>query len=543
MTSHDIADGRSGLSSLLDRPEVVEWLLGQLKLAVAVSDGNGTVRFASPEARMLLGASVADAGLHEWPQVLGLFLADALTPMPAGRVPLARALDGESTGFEVVYRRMDGASCGRWISMAARPILNASGGVEGAVTIMRDCTQHRDVLEQVVAALDRRGEMMAAPPDDCAACLPFYQRLLGHYDWVFSAVEQTADSVVITDRRGVIQYVNPGFLDTTGFGPEDVLGKTPRVLKSGKHGPEFYQGLWAKILSGEPFNGLVVNRKKSGDLYTAQQSISPIRNAAGRITHFVSVLKDVTELLQSKQRQIEMALAKDIQDRFCGATINLPEYDIAGATVQVQDLGGDYFDFIPLADGSLGLVVADVSGHGVAAALVMAEARACLRTLCGYLNDPGELLTRLNQALAHDLADNRFVTLIFARLDPLEHTLVYANAGHVPGVLMACGTDGRTAFSSLGPPLGIFPDQRYVSSEAVRLKPGDIMLFMSDGVLETRNVDEEEFGVERAVRHIAARYGLSAREILEELQADVRAFEADAAVRDDVTAVVVKVGG
>ena len=359
--------------------------------------------------------------------------------------------------------------------------------------------------------------------------------------WWSSAVKQTADSVMVTDREGVIQYVNPGFEETTGFSTGEVIGRTPRILKSGKHGPEFYRDLWAKILSGEPFSDLIVNRKKSGELYTAQQSISPIRNAAGRITHFVSVLKDVTELLESKERQIEMALAKEVQDRFCGAVIDLPGYDIAGATVQVQELGGDYFDFIPLADGSLGLVVADVSGHGVAAALVMAEARACLRTLCGYISDPGELLTGLNRALARDLADNRFVTLFFARLDPVEHTLVYANAGHVPGVLMACGSDARIAFPSLGPPLGIFPDQRYSSSERVRLGAGDVMLFMSDGVLETRNADEEEFGVDRAVRLIASRCALSAGEILETLQADVRAFEADAMVRDDVTAVVVKV--
>lgn len=359
-------------------------------------------------------------------------------------------------------------------------------------------------------------------------------------DWWASAVEQSADGVMVTDSEGVIRYVNPGFVGTTGFTAEEALGQTPRILKSGKHGPEFYEQLWATILAGRPFKALVVNRRKTGELYSAQLSISPIRDKAGLLTHFVSVHRDVTELLRSKERDIEMEVARQIQERFYGAAIQVPGFDIAGATVQVQEVGGDYFDFIPLKDGSLFIAVADASGHGIPAALMMAETRACLRTLCSRVGDPGEVLTEINKALSRDLMDNQFVTLFAARLNPSERTLVYSNAGHVPGVLMDSVFDVRTQFPSLGPPLGIFGDRRYPSSESVPLRSGDVLLFMSDGVLETRGADGEEFGVERAVSLVATRHAQSAEEILQGLQADVRAFEADAAVRDDVTAVVLK---
>ena len=358
--------------------------------------------------------------------------------------------------------------------------------------------------------------------------------------WWGSAVEQTADSVLVTDIKGVIRYVNPGFVLTTGFGAEEAIGRTPRILKSGKHGAEFYGDLWATILSGKPYRALVVNRRKTGELYSAQLSISPIRNRRGRLTHFVSVHRDVTELLRSKERDIEMELARQLQNRFYGAAVRVPGFDIAGTTVQVQEVGGDYFDFILLRDGALIVVVADASGHGIPAALVMAEARSCLRTLCQRIGDPGEILTEINLALARDLMDNQFVTLFLARLNPSARTLVYSNAGHVPGVLMDSSSEVRTRFPSLGPPLGIVQGHSYSSSQPVQLTRGDVLLFMSDGVLETRDAAGDEFGVDRAARFIASRRGESAVEILEGLQAIVRAFEADAAVRDDVTAVVLK---
>ncbi|MBK8475628.1 MAG: PAS domain S-box protein [Opitutaceae bacterium] len=120
-------------------------------------------------------------------------------------------------------------------------------------------------------------------------------------------VEQTADSVVITDAAGGIEYVNPAFTVLTGYTPEDVAGQTPRLLKSGQHSEEFYQDLWDTILAGQIFHAVLVNRKKDGELYYADTTITPIRDGAGAITHFVSTEQDITSHreLEAQLRQAQ----------------------------------------------------------------------------------------------------------------------------------------------------------------------------------------------------------------------------------------------
>jgi two-component system, cell cycle sensor histidine kinase and response regulator CckA len=112
------------------------------------------------------------------------------------------------------------------------------------------------------------------------------------------AVEKSADTVMITTSDGIIQYVNPAFEALTGHASIDVVGKTPRILKSGEHGNEVYQELWKTVLAGNVYRGILVNRKKNGELFCVEQSISPVRDAAGVITHFISNGRDLTERLR-----------------------------------------------------------------------------------------------------------------------------------------------------------------------------------------------------------------------------------------------------
>src|SRR3989338_4988406 len=119
--------------------------------------------------------------------------------------------------------------------------------------------------------------------------------------YLSAAVEQTADDIVITDKDGIIEYVNPSFETTTGYAKEEVLGKTPRVLKSGHHKADFYRTLWETILSGKPFKHVLTNKKKNGELFYADQTITPLKNTRGEITHFVSVWKDITERVRRRE--------------------------------------------------------------------------------------------------------------------------------------------------------------------------------------------------------------------------------------------------
>ena len=120
---------------------------------------------------------------------------------------------------------------------------------------------------------------------------------------LYSAIEQSADMVLITDSSGIIEYVNPAFEKITGYARKEVIGQTPRILKSGEQSLELYRELWANILAGEVYRGVLVNRKKTGESFFIEKTITPVRNAAGRITHFISNDRDISE-----RRRLEAAL-------------------------------------------------------------------------------------------------------------------------------------------------------------------------------------------------------------------------------------------
>jgi PAS domain S-box-containing protein len=120
---------------------------------------------------------------------------------------------------------------------------------------------------------------------------------------LFNAMEQTVDSVIITDREGVIEYVNPAFEAITGYSREEALGKTPRILKSGKHEEGFFKELWETILSGAIFSAVFINKKKGGELYYEERTIQPLKDSTGRITHFVSTGRDITEQRKAEKEK------------------------------------------------------------------------------------------------------------------------------------------------------------------------------------------------------------------------------------------------
>ena len=120
------------------------------------------------------------------------------------------------------------------------------------------------------------------------------------------AVEQSADVVVMTDRQGLIQYVNPAFEKLTGYSREEVLGQNPRILKSGSQDARFYQELWQTILGGEVYRGVLINRKKNGEVYHAEKTITPVRDASGQITHFISNDRDITERQKLEEQLLQV---------------------------------------------------------------------------------------------------------------------------------------------------------------------------------------------------------------------------------------------
>jgi two-component system, cell cycle sensor histidine kinase and response regulator CckA len=131
------------------------------------------------------------------------------------------------------------------------------------------------------------------------------------------AVEQSADTVVVTNHQGVIEYVNPAFETLTGYSSDEASGRTPRILKSGEQSPELYAEMWRTILGGNVFRGILVNRKKNGELYYIEETICPVRDADGKITHFISNGRDLTERLRL-EAQLLQAQKMDAIGRLAG---------------------------------------------------------------------------------------------------------------------------------------------------------------------------------------------------------------------------------
>jgi sigma-B regulation protein RsbU (phosphoserine phosphatase) len=209
----------------------------------------------------------------------------------------------------------------------------------------------------------------------------------------------------------------------------------------------------------------------------------------------------------------------------------IPGFAVSGLSTPAGAVGGDWYDFIPFDDGRWGLVLADVSGKGTAAALLMSATRGMLRSLATACC-PSEVLRKLNELLVNDFPSGRFVTMVYAVLDPAERTLRFASAGHLRPLLIE-GADTRFLETERGLPLGIGPGE--YSEAEVQLAPGSRLLFYSDGITEATNPDDDEYGAKRLEVHFR-QSNASAESILE----DVRSFADGDGLRDDATVILVK---
>lgn len=235
----------------------------------------------------------------------------------------------------------------------------------------------------------------------------------------------------------------------------------------------------------------------------------------------------------------DMVLAAEIQKSFLPRKDPAFEpYDITGSARACRHVGGDYYDFIPIDADRLGLIIADVSGVGASASLLMANLRGALHEKFPERFDLGELTAGLNDFIYSSSDSHCFITFFLGILDRRTHELAYVNAGHNPPLLV--GREGPVRpLEATGLPLGMFPAQEYGQRTAA-LAPGDVVCLYTDGIVESRKEEKEEYGegrLERRVRELAAS---PAREIMERVFEDVFGFSGCTEAGDDMTLVVVK---
>jgi sigma-B regulation protein RsbU (phosphoserine phosphatase) len=236
----------------------------------------------------------------------------------------------------------------------------------------------------------------------------------------------------------------------------------------------------------------------------------------------------------------EMVLAEELQRKlYPDHASPLAGFEIGGVSRPVEATNGDCFDYIPLPDGALGVVVGDVRGHGLPAALVMVQARAYLRAYATCETDVAKIMQRTNVALTKDESVGYFVTCLLVRLEPGSRSLTYVNAGHPPGIVVAADGEHRE-LSGNSPLLGVLPDAEFEVLKTGPLQAGDVTVLFTDGVIESRAPNGEFFGPQRVADVLAHSDSASVGAICAQILAAADAFRGSAPQQDDMTCVVIR---
>ena len=279
--------------ALESNSEALQVILEMLPEGVLLVGHDARPVFHNQAAQKILGAADgAVGGPAESSNTFGWYFGDKTTQLSPEELPLARLLRGEVVSDELLFVRNRHRPSGVWIRLTAKAMTDAAGRLRAGFLVLRDVTEGR--LSQRTSTL------------------------------LTQLVEQIADGILLTDREGCIEYVNPAFETMTGFSLDEVRGRTPRILKSGLQDAVFYQRLWGELLAGRPVQATIANRKKSGETYHVEETITPIIDETGAPSHFVAVIQDVTEALHRQEREIQLRLRDKYSRGFIGRRPSCP---------------------------------------------------------------------------------------------------------------------------------------------------------------------------------------------------------------------------
>ena len=295
------------------------------------------------------------------------------------------------------------------------------------------------------------------------------------------------------------------------------------------------------LLSHEDLIG-ILHATKDMEYGFDQDDIDVLTTFADHVTIAIENSKLIAKSIERERLHQELMVAQRMQQRLLPQTV--PDYpctDIAAVSESSLEVGGDYYDFVQLSDGKFGIVVGDVSGKGVSAAFYMAEVKGIFLSLSKLCSSPRELLVRANHTLMNSLERNAFISLIYVVVDTRNASMVLARAGHCPAVYIS--SDGHELVRPTGLGLGLTDGALFEDSteeRTIRLKAGDVCIFYTDGITESRNKKGDEYGYERLVKTAVDARNLGSHQIKETILQDVRTFTGDSSYGDDMTLVILK---
>jgi len=338
---------------------------------------------------------------------------------------------------------------------------------------------------------------------------------------ISGATVQTGKTIVVPDAYADERF-NPDVDKRTGYRTRNILSVPLRDYEGGlvgvlqiinkHHGRDFddYDVMLAETLAAQA--GVAIQR-------------------ARLIEHYI----------RKQQMERAMMIARDIQRGLLpDRNPDIAGFDVAGFAQPADETGGDTYDFMRLPDGRWLIIIADATGHGIGAALVIAETRAMLRALSLQGSDTRTVLRNVNDLLAADLGGGRFVTCFLGVLDPSAGTLTYASAGHGPMLFFTHQTHNVRQAAATSLPLGVLPGTDYETIEQVTMAPGDMAVIITDGFFEATDPSGEQFGIKRVIDLVHRDHELGAPQIIANLHAAVERFTRGCRQADDLTAIVIR---
>jgi phosphoserine phosphatase len=288
-----------------------------------------------------------------------------------------------------------------------------------------------------------------------------------------------------------------------------------------------------------------LNKTPEGSCFTDyDEQLASTLSAQAGVAIQRQILLEAYAIKQKQDRDLELA-RKIQQELLPKQNPSLTGYDIAGWNRPADETGGDCYDFLPLSDGRLGLMLADAVGHGIPAALIIAQCRASIRAVVSSSPDLPETIARVNQLLYSDLMPEQFVTAFIGILDPGANRMTYVSAGQGPLLLYRAADKQVTQLDATALPLAIIPDAEFEAGDPIDFSPGDMMVLLTDGFFEWTRAAEtrspyDQFGIDRVIDVIREHDQKPAREIIGCVYDAVLRYAAGSAQDDDLTAIVIK---